>query len=52
MHLYNRIYNELVYAGLSKDDFSRIKKPIAEKNRKTLISISAIVGLYWLASRF
>ena len=52
MHLFNRIYNELVYAGLSKEDFLRVKEPVAEKNRKTLRSVSIIVGLYWLASRF
>ncbi len=52
MYLINRIYNELFYAGLSKEEFRRVKEPIAEKNRKTLGSVSIIVGLYWLASRF
>ena len=52
MSLYNRIYNELIYAGLSKEDFRRVKEPIDEKNQRTLSSVSIIVGLYWLASRF
>lgn len=52
MRFYNRIVNELIYGGLSKEDFQRVKESIDEKNRKTLSSVSIIVGLYWIASRF
>ncbi len=52
LYLFNRIYNELVYAGLSKEDFQRVKKPIAEENRKNLILVSFFLALCWLTSWF
>lgn len=43
------IYNELFYSGLSKEDFKRISKPVAEVNRKSLMVFSIVSGIFWIA---
>ena len=40
------IKNELFYAGLSKEDFRRVKEPVGEHNRRSIISWSSIMGLF------
>ena len=52
LYLCKQIYNELFYAGLSKEDFQRIKEPVTEENRKTLILVSIFVAFCWLTSCF
>ena len=44
------IVKELFYAGLSKEEFMQVKEPVGEKNRKTIISWSSIIGSFWLVS--
>ena len=43
------IYNELFYSGLSKEDFKRVSKPVAEVNRKSLMFFSIVSGVFWIA---
>lgn len=43
------IYNELFYGGLSKEDFQRVSKPVAEVNRKSLMFFSIVSGVFWIA---
>ena len=43
------IYNELFYSGLSKEDFKRVSKPVAEVNRKSLMFFSIVSGAFWIA---
>ena len=50
MKIIRIIVKELFYAGLSKEEFLRVKEPIGEKNRKTIISWSSIIGSFWLVS--
>ena len=52
MKLFHLIVNELFYAGLSKEEFMRVKEPVGERNRRSIVSWSIIVGSFWLASSF
>lgn len=44
--------NELFYAGLSKDEFCQVRESVGERNRRSIISWSCIVGLFWLVTFF
>lgn len=52
MKIFRFIKNELLYAGLNKDEFQQVKDAVGERNRKSVIAWSGIVGLFWVASLF
>ena len=52
MKIFRFLKNELLYAGLSKEEFLQVREPVGERNRKSIIAWSVIVGLFWFASLF
>ena len=44
--------NELLYAGISKDEFRQVRDAIGERNRRSIISWAGITGSFWLISFF
>ena len=48
MRVLQTIKRELLYGGLSKEEFDRVKEPVGEHNRKSILSWSAITGLFCL----
>ncbi|MBR4798811.1 MAG: hypothetical protein IK047_00965, partial [Clostridia bacterium] len=44
--------NELLYVGLNKEEFDRVKEPVGEHNRKAIISWAGIVGLFCIICLF
>ena len=46
MKIFHYIKKELLYAGLNREEFDRVKKPVGEHNRKSIISWSSIMGLF------
>lgn len=47
-HILSILEREFLYAGLSKEDFQRVKKPVAEMNRRSLILFSILTGIFWI----
>ena len=43
MRFYNRIVNELIYGGLSKEDFQRVKESIDEKTGKLSVQCQLLL---------
>ena len=52
MKILRFLKKELFYAGLTKEEFRQVREPIGERNRKSVISWSSIVGLFWFAGYF
>ena len=52
MKFFRFLKNELLYAGLSKEEFARVKEPVGEHNRKAIISWAGIVGLFCIICLF
>lgn len=45
MKIYGWLRNELLYGGLDKESFRRVKEAVSDRNRKTLIRWSIAIGL-------
>lgn len=45
MKIYGWLRNELLYGGLDKESFRRVKEAVSDRNRKTLIRWSIASGL-------
>ena len=43
-----RIGRELLYGGLTREDYVRVREAVAEHNRRTLITWSAVASLFWI----
>ena len=52
MNVIDYIKKEFFFAGLSKEEFLQVKEAVGERNRKSIISWSIVVGLFWLVSIF
>ena len=52
MRVLELIINELLYGGLSREDFQRVREPVAERNRRILIVWSIASGLMYIAAAF
>ncbi len=52
MRLFRFLKKELFYAGLSKNDLQLVRKPVNERNRKSLAAWSLSWGLFWFVSLF
>ena len=52
MRLYNLLAKELLYTGLSKEEFQRVKEPVRERNRKTVIVWSVASALLYFVAAF
>ena len=52
MRIQNLMAKELLYGGLSKEEFLQVKKPVAERNRKTLIIWAIGSGLFYIGAAF
>jgi hypothetical protein len=50
MRLLHFLSKELLYAGLSKEAFRQVKKPVGESNQKLLVALSISVALFWVMS--
>ncbi len=50
MRLLHYVYNELFWAGLSKEQYQQVKDPVNDANQKAIISWSVSIGLFWLLS--
>ena len=48
MKLLRFLNNELFHAGLSREEFLQVREAVAERNRKSIIPWSAILGLFWI----
>ena len=46
------IKKEFLYAGLRREEFLQVKDAVGERNRRSIISWSCMVGLFWLVSFF
>ncbi len=52
MRIFRFLKNELLYAGLSKEEFLQVRESVGERNRRAVIAWSSIAGLFWFASLF
>jgi signal transduction histidine kinase/response regulator RpfG family c-di-GMP phosphodiesterase len=52
MRFFRFIKKELLYAGLSKEEFELVREPVNERNRKSITSWSCGWGLFWFTSLF
>ena len=52
MKVIHYLVKEFIYAGLSKEEFLQVKEAVGEKNRRSIISWSCIVGLFWIITLF
>ncbi|MDO4536795.1 MAG: HD domain-containing phosphohydrolase [Coriobacteriales bacterium] len=52
MQLLMILKRELLYGGLSKEEFQQVKEPVREQNQKLLVAWSIATGLFWAASLF
>ena len=50
MKFIKKFFNDLIYVGLTKEEFNRVKQSVNEKNRSHLVTWSAIFGLFWAIS--
>lgn len=50
MKIYGWLRNELLYGGLDKESFRRVKEAVSDRNRKTLIRWSIAIGLLYIAA--
>ena len=50
MKFIKKFFNDLVYVGLTREDFNRVKQSVNEKNRNHLVTWSALFGLFWASS--
>lgn len=50
MKFIKKFFNDLIYVGLTKEEFNRVKKSVNEKNRNHLVTWSALFGLFWAIS--
>ncbi len=52
MQLLGFLKRELLYGGLSREEFQQVKEPVREQNQKLLVAWSIATGLFWAASLF
>ena len=52
MRILQRITKEVFYMGLSEEEFHQVKVPVGERNRNSVIYLSATLGMFWLVSLF
>lgn len=52
MKIFEKIWNELFFAGLTREDYRMVKNEVAESNRKSLADWSVSVGFFWVLSLF
>jgi len=50
--LKERIIRNLFYGGLSKEEYDRIREPVLEHNRHSLVTWSAVAGGFWIYCLF
>ena len=50
MKVIQYLIKEFIYAGLSKEEYLQVKEAVGERNRRSIISWSCIVGLFWIIS--
>ena len=50
MHFLNLINNELMYGGLTKEEFNQIIEPVEKHNHKNLIIWLVAVTLFWFSN--
>ncbi len=50
MSCLTRIYNELFFSGLTREQYLQVKEPVNQTNRKSIISWSASIGMFWALS--
>ena len=44
--------NELFYAGLSRQEFRQVRGSVGERNRRSIIPWSGILGVFWIVTVF
>ena len=44
----NRLKNNLLYGGLTKEDYLAVREPVAEYNRSAMFSWSLVLGGFWI----
>ena len=52
MTIKEKIIRNLFYGGLSKEDYERIREPVLEHNRHSLVTWSAVAGVFWIYCLF
>ncbi len=50
MRILHYVYNELFWAGLSREQYRQVKDPVNAANQKAIINWSVSIGLFWLLS--
>ncbi len=48
-NIFTILKKEMLYAGLSKEEFDGVENQVAEMNRKNLILWSILIGIFWFA---
>lgn len=52
MKFFRLIGKELLYGGLDRGEFRQVREQVGERNRRSVISWSAIAGLFWITCLF
>lgn len=50
LSLWKKLVSELVFMGLTREEFRRVQPPVAEDNRKSVAAWSVVAGLFWIMS--
>ena len=43
-----KVKNILLYGGISKEEYDRVKQPVAQANHKSLLYWSVLVSFFWI----